>query len=315
VETIRRIGGHRRVGNRRRGRAAVLATGLVAAVALSSGAGAEAATPSLSFSGGCVLGLLGGVDPSPSALSVGPAGAVQVVNKASGALVVKSGNGQSVTLAKGDSTTFDYPSSDSVKTYTVSAKCSLVNVSGSAKVTVAATAVPPPAADPTTKPGAGDGAGGTTPPADGGTGGSDAGGKAPGGNTGGTGSGSTGKAPAGGPEAIPGAENQSGTALPPGFTSPRVVMNPIGTVPIGNVPVPAVPGAPGETAAPVPDLYGPPAQVKDGVQIKNVAAPQDTSSTGRMMLIMVAVVLFLGVGAAAVRAVRDARLTSAVARA
>jgi hypothetical protein len=305
VETTRRIAGHRRVGPRRRGRAAVIATGLVAAVALSSGSGAQASTPTVSFSGLCVLGLANVISPSPSAVSTGAGGSVTVVNKASGSIVVTS-NGQKKTLGKGQSAEMSYPSSDAVRTYTVSAACAAVNLSGSAKVTVAAKpAAPKPEpkpADPAPAPAPGSGSGtGTAPGTGTGTGG--------GGTGTGTGSGS-GTGTGGGTSVVPGVPEMG--ALPPGFANAPVALSAPGA---GNLPIPdvraAVPGAPAEAAPPAVELLnsGDEGQAAAQPDTLPVAQSKTSAPSIHMLLILVATVLFLGVGAAAVRAVRATRPT------
>lgn len=317
METTRRIGGHRRVGSRRGGRAAVLATGLVTAVALSSASGAEAATPTVTYGGLCALGVANVLSPSPSSVSVGPGGSVEVVNKATtllgkASLVLASGHGQTVNLGPGARTVITYPESASVKTYTLTAKCAAVALSAPASVTVAAA----PAAQKPAQPAPGGGSGSTS---GGGSGSGDTGSSATtgtGSTTGGGGSGSTaGAVP---PASIPGARPASGIALPPGFANPPVALSAPGA---GNLPIPdfagAVPGAPGEASAPDVGLFGAGAPaVSDADQPKRLAAVQNDGAdpTTRMLLIIVGMVLFLGVGAAALRAVRDTRTPSATAR-
>lgn len=305
METTRRIGGHRRVGPRRRGRVAVIAGGLLAAVALSSGSGAQAATPTVSFSGLCVLGLANVITPSPSGVSVGPAGAVQVTNKASGSLKVSS-NGKSVTLGKGDSTVFSYPGSDAVRSYPVKASCAAVDLSSAATVTVAANPAPakpdPKPADDTPAPGAGSGSGTGT-----GSGSGSGSGSGTGAGSGtGTGSGTGGTT--GGTSPVAGVPVTG--ALPPGFGNVPVALSAPGA---GNLPIPdvqaAVPGSPGEAAPPAVDLLtsGDDAQAAAQPATRQVAQSRTSSPSIHMLLILVATVLFLGVGAAAVRAVRATR--------
>ncbi|HEV7754628.1 MAG TPA: hypothetical protein VGO94_02100 [Mycobacteriales bacterium] len=280
---------------------AVIAGGLLAAVALSSGSGAQAATPTVSFSGLCVLGLANVITPSPSGVSVGPAGAVQVTNKASGSLKVSS-NGKSVTLGKGDSTVFSYPGSDAVRSYPVKASCAAVDLSSAATVTVAANPAPakpdPKPADDTPAPGAGSGSG---------TGSGSGSGSGTGAGSGtGTGSGTGGTT--GGTSPVAGVPVTG--VLPPGFGNVPVALSAPGA---GNLPIPdvqaAVPGSPGEAAPPAVDLLasGDDAQAAAQPATRQVAQSRTSSPSIHMLLILVATVLFLGVGAAAVRAVRATR--------
>jgi hypothetical protein len=316
VETTRRIGGHRRVGNRRRGRVAVLATGLAAAVTLSAGSGAEASTPTISYSGLCALGVANVLSPSPESVSVGPGGAVEVVNKATtllgkARLVVTSGHGQTVELGPGARTVITYPALDSVKTYTLSAKCAAVALSAPSKVTVAAQPERETTGDPAPGASAGSGSG-----AEGGGMGSSGSGSGSGSTSTGTGGSGTGSNAGSIPDSVPGAKPLSGNGLPPGFANPPVTLSAPRS---GNLPIPdvqaAVPGAPGEAGGPDVDLFGVPA-VSDADQPKQLAAVRQDAgdSTTRMLLIIVAMVLFLGVGAAALRAVRDGRTPSVAAR-
>jgi hypothetical protein len=300
----------------------VVATGLVAAVALSSGSGAEASTPTVNYGGLCALGVANLLSPSPSSVSVGPGGSVAIVNNATtllgkASLDVSSGNGQTVRLGPGARTVFTYPESGSVKSYTVNAKCAAVAVSAPTRVTVAAAPPQEKPAEPAPAPGSGnDNAAGP--------------GSGPGtGSDPGTGSGGSGTAPGTGsggstggkgtvPGSVPGARPATGTALPPGFANPPSTLSAPGA---GNLPIPdvsaAVPGAPGEASAPEVDLFGTGTQAgaADDTQAQPelAASASDTGpgSTTRMLLIIVAMVLFLGVGAAALRAVRDSRVPSA----
>jgi hypothetical protein len=294
VETTRRIAGHRRVGPRRRGRALVIATGLVAALAVGSGSGAQASTPTVTFSGACLLGLANVITPSTSAVSTGAGGSVTVVNKASGSIVVTS-RGQQRTVAKNDSTVVDYPDDPSVRSYTLSAGCAALNLSGSVKVTVAATpAAPAPA--PAPKP---------VDPAP-------APAPAPGTDRGpnpGTGTGTGEGTGTGGTSVVPGVPVAG--AFPAGFANPPVALSAPGA---GNLPIPdlraAVPGAPAEAAPPAVELLnsGADTPVADTQPDTLPVAQSKTSAPSiHMLLILVATVLFLGVGAAAVRAVRATR--------
>jgi hypothetical protein len=299
VETTRRIAGHRRVGPRRRRRALVIAAGLVGAVALSSGSGAQASTPTVTFSGACLLGLANIVTPSTSAVSTGAGGSVTVVNNASGSIAVQS-NGDTKTIKPKASADFAYPLNDAVRSYTIKAGCGLVNLSGSVKVTVAAN---PPAPKPDPEPGTG-------APAPGQGGGSD---PAPGTGSGpGTGPGSgsgPGTAPGGG-SVVPGVP--AAGAFPAGFANPPVALSAPGA---GNLPIPdvqaGVPGAPAEAVPPAVDLLNSGSDPATGAQpaIRSVAQSKTGAPSMHMLLILVATVLFLGVGAAAVRAVRATRPT------
>lgn len=296
----------------------MVATGLVAAVALSSGSGAEAATPTVTYNGLCVLGVANILSPSPSSVSLGAGGSVEVVNKATAllggaSLVVTSGTGQTVKLGPGARTVITYPELTSVKTYTLSGKCAAVNLSAPVGVTVAA--APQQPADPGSGSGGGSGSGsGGSGSGSGGTGsgGTGSGGTGTGSHPGGTGS------AGGGPVTVPGARPATGGALPPGFANPPVALSAPGA---GNLPIPdvtaAVPGAPGEASAPDGGLFGPGTTSQSGADApKRLAAVQHDGGnpTTRMLLIIVAMVLFLGVGTAALRAVRDSRLTSVAAR-
>lgn len=302
MKTTRRIGGHRRVGPRRRGRALVIATGLVAAVALTSGAGAEASTPTVTFSGACVLGLANVVTPSTSAVSTSAGGAVTVVNKAGATLTVKSGAGKTVTIPNRGSASVDYPGNESVRTYSMSAGCALVNLSGSVKVTVAANpAAPKPDPQPT-------GAGPAPAPAPGSGTGSGSGSGTGSGTGTGTGTGSGTGTGTGGTSVVPGVPVAG--ALPPGFANAPVALSAPGA---GNLPFPdvqaAVPGAPAEAAPPAVELLNSGTDTAAGAQpaTRPVAQSKTGSPSIHMLLILVATVLFLGVGAAAIRAVRAAR--------
>jgi hypothetical protein len=310
VETTRQIGGHRRIGARRRSRAAVVATGLIAAVAVSSGSGAEAATPTINYSGLCALGVANVLSPSPSSVSVGPGGSVKVVNNASALLLgdptlkVTSSNGKSATLKKGASVVFDYAEDSSVRSYTVTARCASVNLGASSNVTVAAKPVAAEPAQPA-PPAAGDNGGGSSGGGSTGDSGSVGGGSSGGGsgNTGGTSGGSSGS--------IPGARPVNAPNLPPGFANPPIAMGaPAAGLPIPDV-IAAVPGSPGEASAPDVDLFGAPgidagATGEEPRLVANRASEPARPST-QVLLILVATVLFLGVGAAALRAVRGTR--------
>lgn len=297
----------------------MIATGLVAAVAVSSGSGAEASTPTITYSGLCALGVANVLSPSPSSVSVGPGGSVKIVNNASALLLgdptinVSSGDGKSVKLTKGASTVFDYPEATSAKTYTVSAKCAALALGASSSVTVAAKPAAPPPAEPT--------------PAAGGGGGSDpgsGGGSGPAPSQPGTGSnpgtpngpGTTKPGTPTGTGSVPGARPVSGTGLPFGFANPPVAMG----APAAGLPIPdvtaAVPGAPGEASAPDVELFGAPAAQAAAAQeaTQTVAQRSDSRPSGRILLILVATVLFLGVGAAALRAVRGTGSAPVAAR-
>jgi hypothetical protein len=99
-------------------------------------------------------------------------------------------------------------------------------------------------------------------------------------------------------------------ALPPGFGNVPVALSAPGA---GNLPIPdvqaAVPGSPGEAAPPAVDLLasGDDAQAAAQPATRQVAQSRTSSPSIHMLLILVATVLFLGVGAAAVRAVRATR--------
>lgn len=315
--TTRRIGGHRRVGPRRRGRAAVIAAGLVGAVALTSGAGAEAATPTVTYSGLCALGVANLLSPSASSLDLGPGGSVNVVNKATtllggSSLKVTDGNGKSVTLGPNGSHNFTYPDSTSVQNYTLTGSCAAVALSGPVSITVAAKQAPAKPADPpVTHPGAGGGTGSG--------GGTDAGSGSVGG-----GSADGAKSPSGSSHAkpstvVPGVDAAgayAGTGLPPGFANPPVALSAPGT---GTVPIPdvkaAVPGAPAQANPPQVDLFDTPGGAPVAAPAtRPLAATEDSSAPSlRVLLILVATVLFLGVGAAAVRAVRGSRVAASPA--
>jgi hypothetical protein len=320
--TTRLIGGHRRVRPRRRGRAAVITAGLVGAVALTSGAGAEAATPTVTYSGLCALGVANLLSPSTSSLDLGPGGSVKVVNDAStllgkATLKVTDGNGRSVTLGGGDHHIFTYPGSTSVKTYTLTGSCAAVALSGPVSITVAAKDAPAKPAEPPAQPGAGSGSGSGA-------------GSGSGGGTGsgsGTGTGSTGGAqppagqgPAQPPTVVPGVDTAGaypGTGLPPGFANPPVALSApgAGTVPIPDVKT-TVPGAPAQANPPQVDLFDTGAAPVPAAapETRPLAVTQESSAPSlRVLLILVATVLFLGVGAAAVRAVRGARVSSSPA--
>ena len=316
METTRHIGGHRRIGARRRSRAAVVATGLIAAVAVSSGSGAEASTPTITYSGLCALGVADVLSPSPSSVSVGPGGSVKIVNNASALLLgspnikVTSGNGKSATLTKGGSIVFDYPEEASVRTYTVKAQCAAVDLGASSNVTVAAK----PAAPAPAPPAAGDtggGSGGGSGSGSGSGGGSTGGSGSTGGGSAGGGSGSTGGTSGGSSGSIPGARPVNAPNLPAGFANPPMAMGaPAAGLPIPDV-IAAVPGAPGEASAPDVDLFGAPGidapVTGEAPRLVANRASEPARPSTQVLLILVATVLFLGVGAAALRAVRGTR--------
>jgi hypothetical protein len=248
---------------------------------------------------------------------------VKIVNNASALLLgdptinVSSGDGKSVKLTKGASTVFDYPENTSASTYTVSAKCAAVSVNVSARVTVAAKPVVAtpvdPAPEPAPDPGGGSGGGSDT-----GSGGDSGTPAQPG-----TGSGpgtptDTGSNPGqpGGAGGGTDAKPVPGATLPMGFAEPPVRIGAPGAgLPIPDVAT-GIPGAPGEASAPDVELFGTSAvQAAAQEDTRPVAAQSsDGHPSRRILLILVATVLLLGVGAAALRAVRGTRSVPVAAR-